>query len=123
MRYVQKPEPARLSAVRGRPGKTHIRQRAWQEAPQNKTKKARRPEGRRAKHGKPEFACALVREKSRQRSAGFDWCDHPEGAGLGKGGNARVVIAELLAQDLPRVLAKQRRRNGIDDWRQAKVER
>jgi hypothetical protein len=92
-----------------------VRQRTWWQP--LKTKKARRPEATGRKFQSKIFLDALDREKRCQISAGFDCCNHPEGTGLGEGGNARVVIAQLLAQDLPRVLAKQRRRDGVNDRR------
>jgi hypothetical protein len=93
---------------------------------QDSPSKQKKPGGQRPPggHSNPIISLnALDRENRCQISADFHCCEHPEGASLGKGGNARIVIAELLAQDLPRVLTKQRRRDGVDDRRQAKVER
>ena len=102
------------------------RWRASDSEPDGSPSKQKKPGGQRPPGGNSNpkiFLDALDRKKRCQISAGFDCCDHPEGTGLGKGGNARVVIAQLLAQDLPRVLAKQRRRDGVNDRRQAKAER
>src|SRR5664280_2530867 len=57
-------------------------------------------------------------------SADVSCCPYrPKSTGVGKRGDATVVIAERLAQNVPRMFAEQRRGDGVDDRRQAEMDR
>src|SRR6266850_3664296 len=47
----------------------------------------------------------------------------PESPRLGQGRDTSLIVAERLSEHFPGMLAEQRRRHGIDGWRQAHVQR